>query len=204
MSAAEEKLKWKALYENKNKAKKHLDVKIGVVGNDIGIGTSHIAMSLCCYLNSKGIVSFYKDCFDGNNIENIMARDKSFYERDNIIYHDSFKGVRTSGEAVLENILPKGLYILDYGIDVEKVKHCDFVIYVVSQRPYKRNEIDSIAYNTDTCVVVNPGSTLVGVEVARALGKKVYAFPIDEDPFSITKKKEKLFDRITYKLLGEK
>ena len=45
---------------------------------------------------------------------------------------------------------------------------------------------------------------LIGVEVAKIVQKKVYAFPVDEDPFSITKKKEKLFDRITYKLLGEK
>ncbi len=202
-SAKEEKEKWISIYERKNNKKKHLDVKIGVVGNDIGIGVSHIAISLCSYLNNKGILSYYRDCCDEKILENIMARDKGFFKRDNVIYHDSFKGVLVSGEAVLEEIPPKGLYVMDYGTNVKDVQSCDYVIYVISSRAYKSNEIDEIAKDSITCVIINPARMLVGVEVAKFVQKKVYAFPIDEDPFTITKKKEKLFNRIIEKLLGD-
>lgn len=202
-NAREEKKQWISIYERNNKKKKHLDVKIGVVGNDIGIGVSHIAISLCSYLNSKGIVSYYRNCCDEKVLENIMARDKGFYERDNVIYHDNFKGVLDFGEAVLEEIPPKGLYVMDYGRNVKKVQSCDYVLYVISSRMYKSNEVDEIAKDNNTCVIINPALMLVGVEVAKLVRKKVYAFPTDEDPFTITRKKEKLFNRIIEKILGD-
>lgn len=201
-SAQEEKRLWISIYESKNKVKKHLDVKIGVVGNDTGIGVSHIAIALCSYLNSKGVISYYMNSTKEKLLENIIARDRGFFEKDNIIYHDSFKGVKVSGEAVLEEIPPQGLYVMDFGTDVQASKSCDFIIYVVSSRPYKSNEIDDIAKEYRTFVVINPGLVLIGVEVAKIVQKRVYAFPMDEDPFSITKKKEKLFNRIIEKIEG--
>ena len=201
-SAQEEKRLWISIYERKNNVKKHLDVKIGVVGNDVGIGVSHIAIALCSYLNSKGVVSYYIDCCEKKVIENIIARYRGFFERDNIIYHDSFKGVKVSGEAVLEEIPPQGLYIMDFGTDVQAARTCDVILYVVSSRPYKSNEIDDIAKEYRTFVIINPALMLTGVEVAKIVQKKVYAFPIDEDPFSITKKKEKLFNRILERIEG--
>ena len=196
VSAAEEKKAWIFLNENMNNKKKHLDVKIGVVGNDTGIGVSHIAMSLCSYLNNAGFVSYYEDSCDEGTLEKIIAKDRSFYEKDNIIYHDCFRAFRRSGEAVLEEIPPCGLYIRDCGTKVERAKECDYVVYVVSSRAYKNNELHKIVRMNNTKVIINPAQIRVGVDVAKILGKAVYAFPMDEDPFSISRKKDKIFRRI--------
>lgn len=201
-SAKEEKKCWLTLYENLNNKKKHLDVKIGVVGNDTGIGVSHIAMSLCSYLNNAGIVCFYEDSCNEGVLEKIMARDRSFYEKDNIIYHDCFRAFRRSGEAVLEVIPPKGLYIEDCGVNISEAKRCDFVIYVISSRAYKSNELDKLVRLNSVKVLINPASVRVGVDIARIIGKSVYAFPMDEDPFSITKKKDRLFSKIVKEWIG--
>ncbi len=209
-SAAEEKAKWiligdmtkskRFFGEKQNRIKKHLDVKVAVVGNDTAIGVSHIAISLNCYLNNLGIVSYYEDYSGKNVIENIMARDRGFNEKDNIIYHDCFKGVRQSGDAVIETIPPKGLYVIDCGTDVSCAKSADAIIYVISSRSYKSNEIDEIAFAKSTQVIVNPKSVGVGVDVAGLLGKKVYSFPIDKDPFSVTKTKDKVLGQLIRKL----
>ncbi len=209
LSAAEEKSKWLLLSDKKNMTKKHLDSKVAVVGNDKGIGVSHIAIALTCYLNNIGVVSYYQECSDNsidnyhsdNNIEKIMLRDKSFNEGDNIIYHDCFKGIRQVGEAIEDNYLPpKGLIVGDVGTNVSLAMRFDAVVYVISSRIYKSNEIDDIVSNPNTVVIINPKSIGIGVEVAKLIGKRVYSFPIDEDPFAITKTKDKALGQIVKRL----
>ena len=212
LSAAEERSKWQLL-SDKNTNKKHLDVSIAVVGNDRGIGVSHIAIALTCYLNNIGAKAIYMECPDNdthlqgtsdNIIEKIMARDRSFNEKDNIIYHDCFMGIRQSGEAIPAANPPKGVYVTDCGTDVSKAKRADAVIYVVSSRIYKSNEVDDIASADNTVTVINPKSVGVGVAVAELLKRQVYSFPIDEDAFAITKAKDRVLYRIMKRLrLGE-
>ena len=175
---------------------------MAVVGNDKGIGVSHIAIALTCYLNNIGIVSYYQEFTDDeNNIEKLMLRDKSFNERDNIIYHDCFKGIRQVGEAVEDKYSPpKGLIVGDVGTNVSLAMRFDAIVYVISSRIYKSNEIDDIASNPNTVVIINPKSIGVGVEVAKLIGKRVYSFPIDEDPFAITKTKDKVLSQIVKRL----
>ncbi len=200
-TATEEKLRWLFLLADENKEKKHLDVNIAVVGNDKGIGVSHIAIAINCYLNNKGIESFYIDESAGDVIEKLSARDRSLNEKDNIIYHDCFKGLRRSGEALEEKIPPTGLMVIDCGTCIDKAKRSDIIIYVVSSRLYKSNEIDDVAFEKRTCVIVNPRSVWTGVEIAKMLSKKVYSFPIDEDPFAITQVKNQVLDRIISKII---
>ncbi len=202
LSAAKEKSKWLLLSDKKDTTSKHLDSKVAVVGNDKGIGVSHIAIALTCFLNNIGIVSYYQECTDDeNNIEKLMLRDKSFNERDNIIYHDCFKGIRQVGEAVEDKYSPpKGLIIGDVGTNVSLAMRFDAIVYVISSRIYKSNEIDDIASNPNTVVIINPKSIGVGIEVAKLIGKRVYSFPIDEDPFAITKTKDKVLSQIVKRL----
>ena len=200
-TATEEKLRWLFLLADENKEKKHLDVNIAVVGNDKGIGVSHIAIAINCYLNNKGIESFYIDESAGDVIEKLSARDRSLNEKDNIIYHDCFKVLRRSGEALEEKIPPTGLMVIDCGTCIDKAKRSDIIIYVVSSRLYKSNEIDDVAFEKRTCVIVNPRSVWTGVEIAKMLSKKVYSFPIDEDPFAITQVKNQVLDRIISKII---
>ena len=125
-------------------------------------------------------------------VENIMAKDLSFTERDNIIYHDCYMAVRCLGEAIQDINPPKGVYVLDCGTDVDSAKNSDLIIYVVSSRLFKSNEIDDIASSSNAIVTVNPKSVKVGVDIAKMLGKRVYSFPLDSDAFSITDEKSKV------------
>lgn len=193
LSADEEKSRWLAISSDINKEMKHLDITVAVVGNDTGIGVSHIAISLTCYLNNTGLCAYYLDCDSNNIIERIMARDRSFHEQDNIIYHDCYKGIRTPGEAAADTIPPKGIYVKDYGGDIASAKSCDIILYVISSRPYKSNEIDDIAIANASAIIINPANLRVGVDVAKLIKKRVYSFPLDQDPTSITKTKNKMF-----------
>lgn len=91
--------------------------------------------------------------------------------------------------------------VIDCGTCIDKAKRSDIIIYVVSSRLYKSNEIDDVAFEKRTCVIVNPRSVWTGVEIAKMLSKKVYSFPIDEDPFAITQVKNQVLDRIISKII---
>ncbi len=194
---------WKKLY-SKNNEKKHLNVKIAVVGNDIGVGVTHISVALNCFLNNIGVKSIYIDKSQDNNLEKMYAGDNTFKLKEDRLYHGCFAGEYIT-QSTKKQAMPKELKVFDCGTNVDAALNADIVIYVQSSRVFKSNELLDVAYDKDTVVIINPRQTGTGAVLAKALGKKIYAFPLDSDPFSITRKKTKLFNRIWRKeILGEK
>lgn len=45
-------------------------------------------------------------------------------------------------------------------------------------------------------MIVNYGSSRIAKKYAAEYGRSIYCFPLDADPFYMTKEKEKLFERL--------
>ena len=198
-SISKYKLAWQELERltKREYVKNNNLIRVAVVGNAKGVGTTHVAIGLTTYLNSKGRRAIYRDLSNDGNTQRMLRNSKEFGEKDGVIYHDSFRGTMEFGPAIANEKTPCGLQVLDCGIDISAAKKADMCIYVGSSRPWKSNVFDiKLALNPHCYILVSPASMLKGILLAKELGKKVYGFPLDIDPFHNTKAKSRIFEGI--------
>lgn len=192
---------WKAAFPTvvpeKRKNEKYLPQEIAIVGARRGVGTTHVAIALTTYLNQKHRKAFFVNRTEDAVLQRILQNRGEFQEKDGIIYHNHFAGILDYGPAVSVTTPPDGIRVVDCGTDWDKARVSDFILYVCTSRPWKEMDLDmEKAMNPRCYVLMNPGSKGVGREIAKGLKKKVFGFPTDENPFFVTKEKEKLWNCI--------
>ena len=200
-SVSEWRDKWEKILGEANGSKKgsHQISEIAVAGNSHGAGTTHIACSITAALNYLGYPAYYVDRSGEGVLENLLYYNREFEEHSGIIYHDSFRAYKESGPCVQSCNPPDGIRIVDTGTDFSETLSADRIIYVVGSRAFQQQAVSlEYARLEGCCILVNPGSRWTGRKLAKELGVNAYGFPLDCDPFSISRDKNRLFQKIFF------
>ena len=190
---------WKQMWmdlQEKNLVYEGASKVIAVVGNAEGAGCTHVAISLTMYLSELYGAAYYRNPKETEDVlENIMRNTPVWKEKDDIIYHNGFYGIRTFGRGVETTNPPDGIQVLDCGTDIKMAKTADFIVYVCTSCLWKDQRIWPLSEEVGI-ILCNPENRGAGRNYARSFGKKVYGFPLDADAFQMTKEKKKILARI--------
>ena len=197
-SIAEYRQAWEKAYKKAQLPKKSSSqATIVVTGISRGCGTTHIAISLTVYLNATGIKAYYIDRTPARTTQQLCSGNPGFLEKDMVIYHHHFRAVLHTGEAVEEAGAEDGVKVIDTGCEWDGFCDADLVICVAGSRPWQENRIDFSQLPKDAVVIVNPMNRYKGRCFARLCGRQVMGFPLDKDPFHLSRKKKELFKGLT-------
>ncbi|MCR5581196.1 MAG: protein kinase [Pseudobutyrivibrio sp.] len=180
---------------NEKSDKGYLGKKIAVIGADDGIGTSHIAINLCRYLNKRKINAYYKDV-ENNTVHHLWNNLNKPTVKEGVLYHDSFRGILNYGDAVKSYSPPDGLYILDCGTNDMHIKDAWLVLYVTTSSPFKNHHLPKWVKDSSVYIISNFSNKLGTIALAKAIGKKVYRYPLVPWSIKLSQDEERIFSTI--------
>lgn len=167
------------------KGENRIRKEIAVIGNEHGIGTTHVACCLTATLRSCGHTAFYVNRSGKAVLVPVLRQRKEFWEKNGIIYHRKFAGIMDYGPAVIQTMPPDGIRVVDCGCDWQQAKEAELVIYVIGSRPWQDQEVMQEKVKMESCILlITPANQGVGHRLAKELGEKVYALPLEEDPIT--------------------
>ena len=183
---------------------KHLLTKIVAAGSQPRIGTTHLSISLTAYLNQKNKQAVYLEK-NTNGHMRMSIQNGIFAEEGGLYRRNNFLGMPAYGEGVSVNI-PKGsIEILDYGTDIAGAlsEGADMILFVIGSR-YWETDFANCAFQTlkkekNVFFMANYGCKRQARLYHQKYGPPVYCFPLDADPFEMTKEKECLFNGLLEK-----
>ena len=179
-----------------NSGKDPFPATIVVTGASPGCGTTHIAVSLTVYLNANGRRAYFADRTDSRTTQRLGRYGPGFYEKDMIIYHHHFQAVLNTGPAVEAPPDPKGIRVVDAGCEFREDEEPDMTLCVVDSRPWQERTVDFLVIPQDAVVLLNPANRFFGRKLAGESGRKLMGFPLDADPFSLSRQKKELFGKL--------
>lgn len=167
------------------KNKKHLLQKIAVIGSETGVGCTHVAIALVCYLNQAGFCAYYRNETGQPVLERMVQHDMACIHEDGIIYHESFQGYMTYGPAVAEGEPPKGIQIVDCGCG--RSDDADAAIYVCSGSVWQQvSGVPAWVSEEHAIIVCNHSTRFQAGKCAREWNHRVYFFPYQNNAFHVT------------------
>ncbi len=171
--------------------------EIAVIGNEHGIGVTHVAFSLTEHLRSRGQSAFYVNRSGKAVLVPALRQRRELRERKGIIYHRDFAGIMDYGPAIPKTTPPDGIRIVDCGCNWLQTREAELIIYVIGSRPWQDQELLRDKVRMDGVVpIVTPINRGVGHKIARQIEKKVYGMPMDTDPMVPGKKTHRLWKGI--------
>jgi len=189
-----EQLEALAKIDNNNKGR-CLAKKIAVIGADHGVGTTHIAVGLNRFFNRRHIDSYYKD-IKKDTVHRLWENLKGARIKESVLYHKDFRGLLNYGEAVEHYTPPNGLYILDCGTDIDIPTDVDLIIYVIGSAPWNMRLYPKWIEDQEVLIINNFSDKITSYLEAKALGKKVYRYPLVNKRLGLTKEEEGFFKAI--------
>lgn len=183
---------------------------IAVVGSRTGVGSTHISVSLVCVLNRLGLPALYLSADGSRMLESCAAFNRSFKEQGGIYRCGGFLGVPNYGSGV-EVPLPAGRCIVRdcgaYGGDgCPTPAGFDYIFFVLSGSDWDMEQTllsgKSFLSFPQTVFLMNYQNKKAARQCAALLGRKVYCFPTDCDPYRVTAEKERLVRTILKKKGG--
>ena len=186
--------------KKEKKNKKHLLNRIAVVGSESGVGATHVAVALVCYLNRAGFYAYYRNETEAPTLERMLQYNMACIGQDGMIYHEFFRGYLDDGPALAKGEPPYGIQVIDCGCRTDVTAGA--TIYVCSGRVWQRQE-KVLAENM--ILVGNHFSRQEAGQYARVQKKRMYLFPWQKNPFHTTLAVQRLFSKmIERELLCEK
>ena len=185
--------------------KKHLLKTIAVCGSEERVGTTHFAVSLVSCLNASG----YRSCFieknDSRILWKIRGKKRGLVEKDGFVYYGYFCGALYEGQTEQMQHF-SGVAVVDYGAtlpDTAELLKADEVILLLGASDWEKEAslcaAERYRYCSSLALVCNYGNGQRARAYARATGRSVYCYPLDEDAFSVTKKKRCFFQKLFQK-----
>ena len=181
----------------------HLTKRITVIGSRHGAGTTHVAVSLTCALNRSGHRAVYYEHNRSMALYAMADSYSSIKEKNGIYYHPFFEGIPDYGRGVASLTPDNATIVRDCGVyptDITELDTEDFHLMILSGSPWDigqtilaGNALKNLEHIAFLCNYDNQNAAR---KIASTLGKKVYCFPIDQDPFSCTDTKQQLFSQI--------
>lgn len=186
---------------------KHLLRKIIVAGSQPHIGTTHVAVSLTEYLNQQNMSAVYQEKNSYQDMR-MTIRTGGFAEECGLYRRGDFLGMPQYGTGVkvqTEDVIE----VMDYGDNLTQAlpEEADLFLFIAGSRKWEIRHTDR-AYERlkdrkGLVVISNYGDRHQAKEYAREYGRTIYSFPLDPNPFYMTKEKEKLFKGLLAKEGGE-
>lgn len=199
-----------SMQSNKNPVyQKHLLTKIIVVGSQPHIGTTHVAVSLTGYFNCHNIFTVYQEKNHNNDVRKTVKSGKGFAECDGLYRKKDFFGMPKYGTGIKIELPKDALIIMDYGTDIENAveEEAELFLLVAGSREWEiaktHAAYEKVKSLTGLILISNYGNERQAKKYAREYAKTVYNFPLDQNPFQMTKEKEKLFQGLLKKEGGE-
>lgn len=188
----------------------HLITKIAVLGSRTGAGATHFAISLVCALNKQGIPASYLAADGSGSLPAIQEISGRLVETDGIFYGYHFTGIPAYGKGLSPLLPTSGTVVRDFGVDVTaaELEERELTVVVLSGSDWDYAKdlsfAKSLLPDESIVFVCNYHNRRAAKLFAKHLGKNVYCFPLDEDPFRITSEKERLFLSILQEKGGKK
>lgn len=204
MRAFQEDLKKHMQSGNHSIYQKHLLKKIVVAGSQPRIGTTHLSVSFTEYLNYKGISAVCREKNASNHMR--LSIQKGGYTEEGGLYRKgNFLGMPAYGDGVEVNVPEDAAEVLDYGTDIKGAvsEGADLLLLIIGSREWETENsnraFEKVKYEKELAIISNYGDRGRAKQYAREYQRKVYCFPLDENPFFMTEKKEVLFDGLLEK-----
>lgn len=178
---------------------KHLLQKIVIAGSQPRVGTTHLSISLTEYFNQQKHLALYQERNSSQNIR-MMLQEGSFAKEGGLYRRGKFLGCPAYGEGVEVTLPKEAVEIMDYGADIEGAmsEDADGFLLVVGSREwevvYADLAYEKVREKKNLAVISNYGNRKQAQTYAKHYKKRVYCFPLDENPFYMTKEKERLFE----------
>lgn len=179
----------------------HLLEKITVAGSQSHIGVTHIAISLTSWLNRQGMEAFYEAKQGTEILSSLQSYEAGVNQEDGIISYRNFQAFfspisRTGSEG-------SHILVQDFGKDAASAaseEHTGLTILVMGSRFWEM-EAGILAYKQlageeNLILICNYQNKKSAEKYAKILRKNVFCFPLDLDPFAVTREKQRLFQEI--------
>lgn len=174
---------------------KHLLNKIIVAGSGPRMGCTHIAIALTTYLNQHRILAVYQEKNPTNCMQKII-RSGGFAEEGGLYRRGDFIGMPQYGTGVTVTPVKDAVQILDYGNDIKgaALAEGDFFLLVLGSRMWEEKDTflvyEQLKEKSHLVLVANYGDGRQAKRYAKDFKRNVYCFPLDANPFEMTKEKE--------------
>lgn len=180
---------------------KHLLTEIAVAGSQRRVGTTHLAISLTCFLNQNRRSCIYQEYHDSDCIRLLAKQAGSFLRKDGSITYEKFRGIPYYGEGIAKKDPAEGLYVQDYGVQVKELsEETKKMIVVLGSRQWEMEQaicvLKKISMRQNLVLVCNYGDKARAKWIARMYHHRVYCFPLDADPFRMTGEKRRFFQKL--------
>lgn len=171
--------------QEKHKGGNRTKKEIAVIGNEHGVGVTHVAFCLTAHLRRSGQTAYYVNRSGKAVLVPALRQRKELREKDGVIYHRDFAGLMDYGPAMIQTTPPDGIKVIDCGCDWLQAKEAELIFYVIGSRPWHDQEIMMEKARLDGCIpVITPANQGVGHKMAKETGKKVFGMPLEYDPMS--------------------
>lgn len=195
--------------ENNPGNQKHLLKKIIVAGSRKGAGVTHIAVSLTEYLNSHQIPAVYQEKNPSNDMRKTAEAGKNFAECNGLYRRGNFLGLPFYGEGVEVLAPEEKVLVIDWGNNLKMAKKetSDLFLLVAGSREWERDSAktsyESLSDVQNLVFISNYGDRKQARQYAKEFLRPVYCFPLDGEPFLMTKEKKRFFRRLLQREGGE-
>lgn len=178
----------------------HLSNQIAVISSDTGIGATHFAISLVSVLNKNNYLSFYEEKNSSHSLQKIFNLHTSFSSEDGFFTYQYLKALPNYGEGIQFSIPSDGIHVKDYGVYKKSKIELDYeetLFFLMGCREWELDHTyaigEQLKHRKRLFLICNYGNQEMAKKLARHFQQKVYCFPLDPDPFRVTKEKESLF-----------
>ena len=190
--------------KRKKRTKQHLLKTIAVCGSMTRVGVTHFSVSLVSFLNQIGYYSFYQEESGKNDLQKINVNRRNVVEKAGFLFYEYFCA-KTNGKEE-NSSLQFDYQIMDCGrIEsmAENIWKADWIILLVGARDWEKEEtlkmLEMYRDYRNIIIVSNYGDEKMAREYAKYAEKRVYCFPLDENPFCVNDKKLQFFRKILKK-----
>ncbi len=182
---------------------KHLLTEIAVAGTQNRIGTTHLAISLTCFFNQNHKPCIYQEYHPSDCMRLLAKEDGSYMRKDGLIAYEKFCGMPYYGEGIETWKQTGRLYVQDYGTNIDEMLDEDKKqIVVMGSRPWEcestKNLLEKIRLCGHLVLICNYENTQQAKNLARLYHHRIYCFPLDADPFRMTREKRKFFAKLLH------
>lgn len=187
----------------------HLIPHISVIGSRTGAGATHFSISLVSTLNKKGIPSIYMPFHTNDTLSSISHCNLGLKEQDGKFYYQYFRGIPSYGSGVTMSADTNQCIVKDYGTcpkQLSSLESENLIFLILSGSDWDLPA--TLAFGEkfflfpQTIFICNFQNKKAARKLADTLGKKVYCFPFDENPFRVTSEKERLISAILHQKGG--
>lgn len=162
---------------------------IAVIGSHSGCGTTHIAISLSCALNSLGQHTLYVERNATDCLRKAIPHLPKAWEQNGYYYCGCFIGLPQYGEGIQIRELPFETVIVDYGIHFPQDLICaDRILFICGGGPWHTEDANAIARLPENLkkrltIIANLCERESAVKLAKMIRAPIYHYPFNPNPF---------------------